>query len=303
MDAINSSSVNTPSVDSPAANPISANSPVWYFNKMDIPIISDSHILSFMLVDGETVVQHVANDHEDVEVVNILAVAATNFSKMNDGLDAAIVHRKQSMLYYITTLSLAFRLDTNIFDIVHTTMTIADPTPIPGATPAVFPAITTVSSELGRDTMAQNVAVTTKEHIRRPRNQFIIYRQWMSARLHEENPGLTAGAISSIVSKTWKTEAPDVKAHFKALAVEEDRKHKLNYPGYRYQARRTRNERRKLASTIKVASQYPLPAMNPVPQYPLQGMDPMPQYPVQEMSLLTTADLNDIVMSLGNFNN
>jgi hypothetical protein len=35
----------------------------------------------------------------------------------------------------------------------------------------------------------------TKAHIRRPRNQFIIYRQWMSAKIHASNPGLTAACI------------------------------------------------------------------------------------------------------------
>ncbi|KAK4674441.1 Sporulation minus regulator 2 [Podospora pseudopauciseta] len=288
MDVSNSTPVNSPAT----------TACVWYSDKMDIPIINDSHILSFILVDHETVVQHVANDHDDIEVVSALAVAATNFSKMNDGLDTAIVHRKHSMLYYITTLTLAFRLDTSIFDVIHTTVTIGDlvPTvdraPTADAVPAVYPAMAPVSPESNRDTMVQSVAVTTKDHIRRPRNQFIIYRQWMSARLHEDNPGLTAGAISSIVAKAWKGETPQVKAHFKALAVEEDRKHKLAYPGYRYQARRTRNERRKLFSTIKAVSQYPVPVTNPVPQYP-----------VQAMSSLTTTDLNDTVMNLGSLNN
>lgn len=97
---------------------------------------------------------------------------------------------------------------------------------------------------------------------------------------------------ASIVAKAWKGETPQVKAHFKALAVEEDRKHKLAYPGYRYQARRTRNERRKLFSTIKAVSQYPVPVTNPVLQYP-----------VQATSSLTTADLNDPVMNLGSLNN
>lgn len=35
----------------------------------------------------------------------------------------------------------------------------------------------------------------TKIHIRRPRNQFIIYRQWMSAKIHADNPGVTAACI------------------------------------------------------------------------------------------------------------
>jgi hypothetical protein len=38
-------------------------------------------------------------------------------------------------------------------------------------------------------------AKVTKAHIRRPRNQFIIYRQWMSAKIHASKPGLTAGCI------------------------------------------------------------------------------------------------------------
>jgi hypothetical protein len=36
----------------------------------------------------------------------------------------------------------------------------------------------------------------------------------------------------------WRVETPDVKARFKALADEEDRVHKLKYPGYRYEAAR-----------------------------------------------------------------
>lgn len=36
----------------------------------------------------------------------------------------------------------------------------------------------------------------------------------------------------------WHAEKPNVKAHIKALADEEERVHKLTYPGYRYQAGR-----------------------------------------------------------------
>lgn len=36
----------------------------------------------------------------------------------------------------------------------------------------------------------------------------------------------------------WRAEKPEVKAHFKALADEEDRMHKTMYPGYRYVAGR-----------------------------------------------------------------
>lgn len=36
----------------------------------------------------------------------------------------------------------------------------------------------------------------------------------------------------------WRAEKPEVRAHFKALADEEDRLHKLKYPGYRFEAGR-----------------------------------------------------------------
>ncbi len=41
----------------------------------------------------------------------------------------------------------------------------------------------------------QSIQKVSKVHIRRPRNQFIIYRQWMSAKIHASNPGITAGCI------------------------------------------------------------------------------------------------------------
>ncbi|KAK0612684.1 hypothetical protein B0T17DRAFT_478912, partial [Bombardia bombarda] len=71
-----------------------------------------------------------------------------------------------------------------------------------------------------------------KKRIPRPRNSFIIYRQWMSGRIHDDIPGATAGEIS--VGLLWHKETPQVKDHFKELAAEEDRLHKLKYPDYRY---------------------------------------------------------------------
>ncbi|KAK4151069.1 hypothetical protein C8A00DRAFT_36302 [Chaetomidium leptoderma] len=59
--------------------------------------------------------------------------------------------------------------------------------------------------------------------IRRPRNPFIIYRQWMSPKIHASNPNVTAACISQVVAKTWQLEKPEVKAHFKVLADEEER--------------------------------------------------------------------------------
>jgi len=39
---------------------------------------------------------------------------------------------------------------------------------------------------------------------------------------------------AQVVSRMWHEEKPEVKAHFKALADEEERLHKLRYPAYRF---------------------------------------------------------------------
>ncbi|KAK3944017.1 high mobility group box-domain-containing protein [Diplogelasinospora grovesii] len=79
---------------------------------------------------------------------------------------------------------------------------------------------------------------TTGAHIRRPRNQFIIFRQEQSAKIRAENPGMTAGAISQIAAKMWRAAEPAVKAHYKQMATIEDANHKNMHPSYRYKARR-----------------------------------------------------------------
>ncbi|KAM7208976.1 HMG (high mobility group) box domain containing protein [Naviculisporaceae sp. PSN 640] len=74
--------------------------------------------------------------------------------------------------------------------------------------------------------------------IPRPRNSFILYRQWMSKKLRTENPELTAGSISQIVGSLWRRESRRMKAHFNLLARMEDERHRAKYPNYRYEARR-----------------------------------------------------------------
>ncbi|KAK4211826.1 high mobility group box-domain-containing protein [Rhypophila decipiens] len=72
----------------------------------------------------------------------------------------------------------------------------------------------------------------------RPRNSFILYRQWMSKKLRTENPSLTAGSISQIVGSLWRTESARVKAHFQQLSRVEEERHRKKHPEYRYEARR-----------------------------------------------------------------
>jgi HMG (high mobility group) box. len=52
--------------------------------------------------------------------------------------------------------------------------------------------LTTITADMKKSSRIGKIA---KIHIRRPRNQFIIYRQWMSARMHAKHPDMTASAI------------------------------------------------------------------------------------------------------------
>lgn len=98
-------------------------------------------------------------------------------------------------------------------------------------------------------------------HIPRPRNRWILYRQYMSRQLREQDPSLTAGQIcassrnplldygltspATIVSEMWSNETLEVKDHFQRLAEEDAAEHKKKYPGYKYEARKAGTKKRK----------------------------------------------------------
>ncbi|KAK4125087.1 hypothetical protein N657DRAFT_655203 [Parathielavia appendiculata] len=182
--------------------------------------VEDAAPLAFVFSGNEMIVQCTANNDDRDAAVNTMNTALLNYQKFNDGKHAAIVHCKasQSTRYWITSVPYAHTLDKESFKIIETT-----------AEPVAQPPM--VSSPLHHQKV-------TKVHIRRPRNQFIIYRQWMSAKIHANNPGVTAARISQIVGQMWRDAKPEIKVRFKALADEEDRMHKAKYPGYRYVAGR-----------------------------------------------------------------
>ncbi|KAK3326045.1 hypothetical protein B0H66DRAFT_616871 [Apodospora peruviana] len=73
------------------------------------------------------------------------------------------------------------------------------------------------------------------DHVPRPRNAFVLYRQWMTTKLMHGNPGLTASSVSQIVGSLWLAEGPKVKRHFQFLSRQEEGLHRLLYPEYRYE--------------------------------------------------------------------
>ncbi|KAF4636724.1 hypothetical protein G7Y89_g1349 [Cudoniella acicularis] len=93
--------------------------------------------------------------------------------------------------------------------------------------------------------------------IPRPRNAFILYRQHYQAQVVAQHPGLANPEISKIIGEQWREQAPEVKSEWKRLAEvwknqtfrqpsltiyaeqEEKQRHQRQYPGYRYQPRRS----------------------------------------------------------------
>ncbi|KAJ5627357.1 hypothetical protein N7528_004784 [Penicillium herquei] len=73
----------------------------------------------------------------------------------------------------------------------------------------------------------------------RPRNAFILYRQHYQATVVAHNPGMANPDISKIIGVQWRNLSEEEKAKWKALAEEEKIRHNQQYPGYRYQPRRS----------------------------------------------------------------
>nr|BAD72606.2 MAT1-1-3 [Ephelis japonica] len=74
----------------------------------------------------------------------------------------------------------------------------------------------------------------TSNHIPRPRNSWILYRQFKSRELRKDHQGITASELSTMISSLWKNETEEEKAFWQKMAQEEDRLHKEKYPGYKY---------------------------------------------------------------------
>ncbi|EFZ01123.2 MATA HMG-box domain protein [Metarhizium robertsii] len=78
----------------------------------------------------------------------------------------------------------------------------------------------------------------SSSHIPRPRNSWILYRQFKSRELRKDHPGITASELSTLISNLWKNESDGEKAFWQKMAQEEDRMHKEKYPGYKYTTKR-----------------------------------------------------------------
>ncbi|KAG9233921.1 hypothetical protein BJ875DRAFT_441815 [Amylocarpus encephaloides] len=99
--------------------------------------------------------------------------------------------------------------------------------------------------------------------IPRPRNAFILYRQHYQAQVVAQHPGLANPEISKIIGEQWREQAPEVKNEWKRLAEEEKTRHSRQYPGYRYQPRRSaKGTGAKPASSLPSDDQLRCPKCN-----------------------------------------
>ncbi|KAJ5777556.1 hypothetical protein N7520_000802 [Penicillium odoratum] len=73
----------------------------------------------------------------------------------------------------------------------------------------------------------------------RPRNAFILYRQHYQATVVAHNPGMANPDISKIIGTQWRNLSEEEKSKWRTLAEEEKLRHNQQYPGYRYQPRRS----------------------------------------------------------------
>ncbi|KAJ6017164.1 hypothetical protein N7451_000543 [Penicillium sp. IBT 35674x] len=73
----------------------------------------------------------------------------------------------------------------------------------------------------------------------RPRNAFILYRQHYQATVVAHNPGMANPDISKIIGVQWRNLSEEEKSKWRTLAEEEKIRHNQQYPGYRYQPRRS----------------------------------------------------------------
>ena len=60
----------------------------------------------------------------------------------------------------------------------------------------------------------------------------------MASQAIAENPGASNPQISKILGDRWAKESPEVKAQWKQRAEEESKRHRQQYPGYRFQPKR-----------------------------------------------------------------
>ncbi|KAJ3354048.1 hypothetical protein HDU91_005826 [Kappamyces sp. JEL0680] len=120
--------------------------------------------------------------------------------------------------------------------------------------PSEFPLSTTSSQ--GQSPITKNAVKRdrSKNHTPRPSNSFILYRREKHVEIMSQYKGvktLNNNVISKIVANMWRSESPEVKAHFAALADAEKKAHLLKYPDYKYRPRKSPTKKQPTSPSVK----------------------------------------------------
>lgn len=91
------------------------------------------------------------------------------------------------------------------------------------------------------------------EHIKRPANCFILYRQHLQDQANWQ--GTAQSKISKHAGGDWANLSREEKDYWRAQAAEEKRLHKLKYPNYRFQPKRPRKLERKGSEMSEMSNQ------------------------------------------------
>ncbi|KAK5651071.1 hypothetical protein OQA88_13712 [Cercophora sp. LCS_1] len=178
----------------------------------DIPATSRRAPFQAVMVSGSLAIELHAQDVASTRAER--TVWTYIYRRLHDetGQDTAMVHRKGTDIHYVMQAEIANKLS-----------------------PSAFMILSSTEAEDPDD---------TDDDIPRPRNAFMLYRQWISDRLAQSHPGLPASTQSFIIAEAWNNDLPATRSYFKELSEQEKRIHALKYPGYRYRARRVRCARR-----------------------------------------------------------
>ncbi|KAJ3321778.1 hypothetical protein HDV06_003927 [Boothiomyces sp. JEL0866] len=137
--------------------------------------------------------------------------------------------------------------------------------------PNEFPLSTSTVSSSATPMMADSPNSKPKRerprsHTPRPSNSFILYRREKHIEIMAQYKGvktLNNNVISKIVANMWRSESPEVKAHFSALADAEKRAHMLKYPDYKYRPRKSVIKKSPTRKTPTTSSkELKMPAMS-----------------------------------------
>nr|QQL94640.1 MAT1-2-1 protein [Morchella sp. Mes-6] len=119
------------------------------------------------------------------------------------------------------------------------------------------------------------------EHVPRPMNAFIIYRNAEMKAVREKYPGIGNNDVSRIVGQRWRELDPKIREHYKELAANSAREHQVKHPGYKYTPRKPEDVVRRRKRTVTVGEHIRNPSIH------RSNTEIIPHHSITPYSILT----------------